>query len=360
MSTRQGQTRLRTLLLATVALVVTLAVLEIGVRLWVRFITPTILVLDDELGWAARTGAHRTYRGGFDGIVATVDTNALGLRGPMPHEPADRRRLLVLGDSFTQGIEVSDEEIFSTVWSRLRPELEVLNAGVRAYGTVQELLQARRLERRLHPDAYVLMVYDNDLPDNVIPLEPGMGPRPWADAAGTIHALDWEVFRPVLPPVPAAAWFYRHSLAVNLFNRRFFSFRHHWESFIADYRAAVSDAQQWAVLEAIVAELARGRQLAVVGIPERAELEAGTHAFTTHLAAVAERLRVPYVDLSHVLRVEHYHPTDVHWNAAGHRVVGEYLAARIDAGSSAADTPASDRQMVAGGPGARALAHSTR
>lgn len=116
----------------------------------------------------------------FDGWVRTseftshVAINSLGLRGPeRPYaKPAGVRRVLVLGDSFTEAAQVDEPD---GVVSRLDRGLnargteryEVLNGGVGGWGTGQELLYLRDEGYRYEPDLVVVMLYlGNDVYDN--------------------------------------------------------------------------------------------------------------------------------------------------------------------------------------------------
>ena len=122
---------------------------------------------------------------GFDGWVKTrefasrVTINALGLRGPeRPYaKPDGVRRILVLGDSFTEAAQVAERE--STV-SRLEAALnargtdryEVLNAGVGGWGTGQQLVYLREEGYRYQPDLVLVLLYlGNDVFDNSYALQ---------------------------------------------------------------------------------------------------------------------------------------------------------------------------------------------
>lgn len=117
---------------------------------------------------------------GFDGWVKTreltsrVTINSLGLRGPeRPYaKPPGVRRILYLGDSFTEAVQVSEQD---GVTSRLETALnarggdryEVLNAGVGGWGTGQQLVYLREEGYRYQPDLVVVMLYlGNDIFDN--------------------------------------------------------------------------------------------------------------------------------------------------------------------------------------------------
>ncbi len=93
--------------------------------------------------------------------------NNLGLRG-RDIEPAKQPasyRILMLGDSFTMGYGVADDETFSVALERtLRAKgltfkgksAEVVNAGVGSYAPILEYLQLTRYLGRLDPDLVVL------------------------------------------------------------------------------------------------------------------------------------------------------------------------------------------------------------
>lgn len=109
-------------------------------------------------------------------------TNAKGIRGPtLGPKPPDTHRVLAVGDSFTLGLQVRDEETFSALLSEsLGPGIEVLNAGVPGYGTEQATEFMRRLVPEVQADAVLLTVYTgNDFRDNQKWVEsPGMPTTP--------------------------------------------------------------------------------------------------------------------------------------------------------------------------------------
>jgi hypothetical protein len=96
-------------------------------------------------------------------------TNSIGVRGPKVHEKlANEQRVLTIGDSFTLGMQVSDDQTFSALLSEsLGPQVTVLNAGVPGYGTEQATILMRRLAPIAEPDVVILTIYTgNDLRDN--------------------------------------------------------------------------------------------------------------------------------------------------------------------------------------------------
>ncbi|WP_291984373.1 hypothetical protein [Luteitalea sp.] len=100
--------------------------------------------------------------------------NHLGLRGKdiTVDKPPDTKRILMLGDSFTMGKGVEEDQTFSVLVEREMREamatcggggVEVLNGGVDSYAPVLSYLQLKRDLGRLSPDLVVLNLDNSDL-----------------------------------------------------------------------------------------------------------------------------------------------------------------------------------------------------
>lgn len=105
--------------------------------------------------------------------VTHYQTNSWGFRDREFHEGRTDGvgRVLVVGDSFSEAVEVEADERFSAVLERrlTRPDrpVEVWNMGVGDYGTAQEYLLLREYVRRVSPDVVVLQVFPlNDVVNN--------------------------------------------------------------------------------------------------------------------------------------------------------------------------------------------------
>jgi hypothetical protein len=103
---------------------------------------------DPQLGWDYQIAASR-------------------IRGPRKTgpKPAGMFRVITLGDSFTWGIEVKDEECFPHYLEKIlhgQRAAEVFNMGVGSYGIDQMLLKYLRHGRQLRPDVVVLGIYPHD------------------------------------------------------------------------------------------------------------------------------------------------------------------------------------------------------
>jgi hypothetical protein len=93
----------------------------------------------------------------FDGTI--VSSNSKGLRGNTEYEyprTAGKQRIVVLGDSFTFGSEVSDDETYAHDLESDLPNTEVLNLGVQGYGHDQMLLYLEEEGVKYHPDVVIL------------------------------------------------------------------------------------------------------------------------------------------------------------------------------------------------------------
>jgi hypothetical protein len=134
-------------------------------------------------GWALIPGTYWTKpEQMFRKFPIRVDER--GLRAHSAAASAKRSAgLLVLGDSFTFAAEVRTEKIFTQQLQLLVDEresgIEVLNAGVPGYGTAQELLLMRELRvRGIAPATYLLMIFTNDILDNLCLSYGNLAPQP--------------------------------------------------------------------------------------------------------------------------------------------------------------------------------------
>jgi len=327
----RGKQLFLSLLLLFLSMAFTLVAIECLVRLFVISMTPNVIALDPELGWRHRSNIRRNYY--VEGIVAEVETNELGMRGPLYVGPSQHRRVLILGDSFADGLEVSNNQLFSIIWNRkVKGSLEIVNAGLGGYGTLQETLLFRRLEPVIQPDIVVLMTFANDLTDNVMPVYNGIGPRPYIDQEGRFRPLSWESFDPLLLPIPGAAWLHRNSLAAYLIRNRMWSkfYANQTRPYIQGLKRAVPESVKWRIFETLVTSLAKNREFFLVALPTRGDVTSNRWDFTLRLRDLADRLDIEFVNLQVALRPEHFYEKDIHWNPRGHRAVACYLSSMIN------------------------------
>lgn len=144
---------------------------------------PNVWEPDPELGWFHRAGTSGWGQGCIKGGIdwrSFVEINDQGLRDDRSHpydKPDGEFRVLLLGDSFTEGFTVDLADHFAPALERRltaiagRP-VEVLNAGVSAWGNAQELVYYMLEGARYSPDLVVLLFNPaNDIGENI----PGLG-----------------------------------------------------------------------------------------------------------------------------------------------------------------------------------------
>jgi len=108
-------------------------------------------------GWRARVPPSR------------MRTNSYGIRGPefSFDKPPGRLRIAAVGDSFTFGQGVEEDEAYAAVVGQaLRSAhvpAEVLNFGVPGHGTPQSVAMVRRKVVPTQPDLVLIGVFPNDL-----------------------------------------------------------------------------------------------------------------------------------------------------------------------------------------------------
>jgi len=83
-------------------------------------------------------------------------------------KPNDVIRIILLGDSFTEGGGVDDGETYDAQLTKLLPtKYEVINMGRSGTGTAQQLPFLKEVGLKLSPDIVILFFYQNDFYDNI-------------------------------------------------------------------------------------------------------------------------------------------------------------------------------------------------
>jgi hypothetical protein len=121
---------------------------------------------DADLGWFQIPNHEASFRG--RDFKVKIRSNSYGLRDTEYQfsRQAGMKRVIVLGDSFTWGWGVEQEEIFCEVAEREMKNTEFINLGQHAYGTAQEYLLLKKLGMKFSPDLTVLAFFYNDIYDN--------------------------------------------------------------------------------------------------------------------------------------------------------------------------------------------------
>jgi len=282
----------------------------------------------ERLGWDLVPGAESELT--LPEATVVVRINGQGLRSDrtyrMERSPGVRR-IVVVGDSFTFGYGVENDEIYTAVLERLLDGTEVVNLGVTGYGTDQQLLKLLDQGLAFHPDQVLVGLFVGDVFRNARSEQLGYAKPRFELDGGELRLAGVPV--PHRPPPPGLA---RRSALGRLLLGRGRELVEH---------LGFGDA--WPLTEAIVGRMrdacaAAGCGVRVVIIPkDQAVYGRGLrrrlhHHATARLAALLERQGVAYLDLTPALAARAgderlYFEHDGHWTAAGHRVAAEAIAA---------------------------------
>ena len=180
------------LLLLLAALVFSFGLAEVGLRI-IGFDFPQFHERDDAVGLTLRPGAEGWYT---EEGRAYVKVNSAGMRDVerTRAKPPGGLRVAVLGDSYTEAIQVDREKAYPALLEkhleRCRPGTEVLNFGVSGFGTAQQLLTLRAKVWDYAPDVVLLAFFpSNDVRDNSRTLDHA-GLRPYFVPDGERLVLD--------------------------------------------------------------------------------------------------------------------------------------------------------------------------
>lgn len=113
---------------------------------------------DPEVGWSYTPGFHKKD---YFGPGKDYTINANGFRGTedyTPAKPPGRYRIMIPGDSFTNGSGVSDDETFAARLQALDPRLQTINLGLGGGGVDQSVLWYER-EAKIYEHDLVMLSF---------------------------------------------------------------------------------------------------------------------------------------------------------------------------------------------------------
>ena len=351
------------------SMLLSLAIVEVGLRLSDAYsgqaysVSPTgsqykFYKFDPVLGWANAPGMRGTDE--RDEFRFPIQINDQGMRdAPVVRErapgPGRKKRIAVLGDSFTWGIGVADEDRFTERLERDRG-VEVLNFGVSGYAPVQYSLMIDDVLAFRPEVVVVAFCLGNDFGDNVYFERYGYY-KPWADldASGALVIRGY--------PLPNVDDFgFREPteglvlvrMLERAISRRFFlpdqagliGFRNEliyaYDSLDAEPRSIADRAIR--INEALLARIrdavdTAGATLVLLPVPTKCEyarscrgegeirVRDGAHRV---LAETAARLGIRFVPTVDALDRSDFWAKDGHWRPSGHARIaerlGDYLA----------------------------------
>jgi lysophospholipase L1-like esterase len=294
-----------------------------------------LLIPDNELG-------HRS-RPNFDGwLVAPefrnrIQTDSDGFRGRnhLPPGKNGKLRIMALGDSFTFGYGVEEDEVFENrtaalLQNTLSIPVEVLNLGVVGYGTVQEFLLFRKYAY-LQPDIVVLGFFardafaeegGNDLVDNYLFVH-----RSTEGRTGQMENYLSFTRR-------ARAFLKGHSNLYRLTELYFGGYLR--RRYSPETENPELKREAWAItadyLSRFDAELqSRNIVCFLVWIPFPSTIVRQNHSVADRIAALGLH-NIVLLDPLEAMKsnpMDYYYSLDSHWNAKGHDLIANLLANRI-------------------------------
>ncbi len=182
------------LVLAGFGTLLAVLAVEAGVRV-LHLVPDRFWQPDPLLGTALVPGASGWWTQEEHEFVVPVRINEAGRRDldRARDKPPDTFRVLLLGDSFVEALQVPIEDTFARgleqrLAARLGRPVEVVSMGVSGYGTASQYLWYREVGRHYHPDVVLLSFYPgNDVRNNSETLEPTL--RPVYGADGTLERV---------------------------------------------------------------------------------------------------------------------------------------------------------------------------
>jgi hypothetical protein len=321
---------------------------------------PGLIQYDPQLGWvlaADWSGGHSHHD-----FEVNYSTNRYRLRTQSADlaPPKQRPRIGVLGDSFTFGFGVEDDETFVELMDRADPERDFLNLAIPGTSTDQQYLLMRNRARPLGIDHYVLVFYlGNDLLDNALPypLHTDLA-KPFfqLDAYGRLELKNTPVPRQPKPPALRKNTLGSLTFGEEMRSGRLASTQLYRRLFPEKVSISPDEARQIleerlagqlglmdALLGAIKKEAAfQDAGLTIVLMPGLSWLKqpdswsAAFQEFTRQkVRGLAAGHDLPVVDLAGALRsatetipdpLEFYHPHEGHLNRDGHKLVAGILS----------------------------------
>lgn len=149
---------------------------EVSIRLYLMLSGKGgyICLPDDYLGVIHAPNSKFTYKEKFSNEFSIKrNTNSLGLIGGQISikKPENVFRILILGDSFSEGLHVEEGRNFCEQLqyflnknsSLTDKHFEIINAGISGYSPISEYLFFKRELARLKPDIVILQIFANDV-----------------------------------------------------------------------------------------------------------------------------------------------------------------------------------------------------
>lgn len=332
-------------------------------------------------GWGHTPGSSVRKRQQDRMVEVTISTSGLRDYDHEYAKPSDVFRILVLGDSFAEAVQVPLEDSFPRLLDQSlnaepyqgRQRVEVINAGTSGYGTDNELLFFRQEGKKYRPDLVLLeFCLCNDVRNNWYELEnqdAGGFRKPYFTPGPNGLVLNRFPFeRETTWLTPVKSWLNRH-MRLYPFLREARDRMMHLQGGMAsgiplDYRVYLKEYPEswevaWRVTRDLLRELNRevtasGSQLFVMMVPTRFQVRSDDWKQVLALYSdmqgkeweldkpnrllrdILEEEGISYVDLLQPFQkhasnsdVSTYLASDGHWNVTGHQLAAKILTEEL-------------------------------
>jgi hypothetical protein len=328
-------------LLAVVSIVVVLAALEVGVRLFrpQKYFAVTVNTWDRDVGTVQIPGARGFVICPEYNMDLIINSKGLRDREFTYAKPRSTRRILCLGASFTCGYGVQADEAYPKVLERLLNSSggsgetwEVINAGVGSTGTANQLAFFQHEGYKYDPD-FVLLCFSQaadfwtTVNSGLYSLEKGRLVKHAAPQTGArrIQALaKW---------IPGYATVFARSHLLNFVKFRVARF--HYRELAERVQSPRAEPAREELVRHLLISLRdvcadRGCRLVITVVPRPDTWDLDGE--TEKLIEYAKAQGIPYVDLTSAFRtaavrgLESIYPMDQHWTKDGHRLAANELS----------------------------------
>lgn len=325
---RKSSSAKKNLLLVLASLTFALLVAEVVVRI-VDPVRPPDRVefeVDREAYWRVRANQS-------DDRPPATNVNAQGFRGlsDVGEKLPERTRVFVLGDSYTWGSGVADEQTYSAQLEALsKGHLEVINGGTPGWGVFQFQVRLERRIDELDPDVVVVLVNTADILR-----------QPYASKEEEEAFLRRSTLRNAIRRTSKLV-----TVTYRLFDRLRLQMQNRQvaNAYAMDRtggvrpevfeRLVISDVRRLMQMARLAEQ--HGAKFVLVAWPQQTP---NTPSFLTAMQSFAISQDVSYIDLSTALAkypiADYTLPNDHHPSELGHRIIAEQLYSVIsDLGSN--------------------------
>lgn len=294
-------------------------------------------VLDRNIEWDPRLGWRVTRSLRRDG----ESSNSRGLRGAKEYSYERTKGLgrgVVIGDSFTYGLAVADDEAYPAQIESNLKNCEILNFGVNGYGFDQQVLSWLGEGIKYRPDFVLVGFFVDDFHRNANGFR--VLPKPQFRLIGDklelierqLHSPDYlkQHPAPLREAVARQTGWSRVGLATSYFwyrlNRKLNGWREADSSF--DEKSRLTDALLQRLRESCQSV---GAALVVCSIPHSNPGFPDGHRIQDSIEASCQEMGIPHLRLSRTLGLakemadQVISPLELHWSAMGNRFAAEQM-----------------------------------